>query len=76
MALDLFFNIIFIIRLINALLTDINKIFLIVDINYIFPKTLLVINLILNLSLLLILIQSLNSQQFFFIIIQYKNLSF
>ena len=53
---------IFIIKHINILLANINKIFLIADINYIFPKILLVINLVFSLSLLSILIQSLSNQ--------------
>lgn len=61
LALNLLFNIIFTIGLINTLLANIDKMFSIANIDYIFSKTLLIINLVLNLSLLLMLIQSLNS---------------
>lgn len=56
LALDLSSNIILIIRLINILLANIGKIFLITNIDYIFLKISLIINLIFSLSLLLILI--------------------
>lgn len=56
LAINLSFGMIFIIRSINTLLANINKIFLIVDMDYIFSRTFLVINLVLNLSLLLMLI--------------------
>lgn len=54
-VLDLLFDIIFIIKWINVLLANINKMFLITDIDYVFLKILLLINLILSLFLLLIL---------------------
>lgn len=47
---------IFIIKLINILLVDINKNFLITNINYIFFKIIYIISLIFNFLLLLILI--------------------
>lgn len=56
LILYLFFDIIFIIRLINALLANINKISLIADIDYISPKIFLVINLVFGLFLLSMLI--------------------
>lgn len=55
-ALNSFFYLIFIIRSINALLINMNKTFLIANIDHISSKISLVINLVLNLSLLLILI--------------------
>lgn len=56
LSLNLFSSMIFIIASINILLANINRKFSIADIDYIFSKIFLVINLILNLSLLLILI--------------------
>lgn len=46
----------------NTLLANIDRIFFIADVNYIFFEISVVINPILGLFLLLILIQSLNSQ--------------
>lgn len=60
LTLNLLFCTIFIIKLMNALLTNIDKIFLIINIDHIFFRIFLIINLVLNLSLLLILIQSLS----------------
>lgn len=61
LALDSLFGMIFTIKLINVLLANMNKMFLIANIDYIFSKISLFINWILNLSLFLILIQSSNS---------------
>lgn len=47
LALDLFFSIIFTIKLINVLLANINKTFLIADIDYISSSISLIINLLL-----------------------------
>lgn len=62
LALDSLFAMIFIIGLMNALLANMDRASLIADMDHISPRILLVINLVFNLSPLLILIQSLSSQ--------------
>lgn len=61
LILNLFSDIILIIKITNALLANINKIFSIAYLDYIFLKILLFINLVLSLSLVLMLLQSLNN---------------
>lgn len=62
LAFDLFLNMIFTIKLINALLANMDKIFLITNINYVSAKISFLIYLVSSLSLFLILIQYLSSQ--------------
>lgn len=76
LALNLFFDLIIFIKSINILLTNINGIFLIADIEYIFFKIFLITNLFLILSLWSILMQNLNSQLSIFIISKDKSSRF